>query len=653
MTEALIPVPTNANDYLVVTPEVNRVDQKSSYGPPSVPIDVCPKTVADSSPAGKPPRSKRAISVAGSLEAPAETGGGDGVRANDDRARSSELTGSVQAPSQHDVGSDGVGAGTLTFDEIIPVVLTPPPSPEDGVSLTAMMAAHSVNQKVEESAGEVMSRLEIVKAMIDARNPDDPDCQASILRAVPSIIAGAGDDECRSCRDAIVKAGICNEAELIELLATPPADGSNGAGTANSERLNYVERVRDFISTYPLSVTLRGILVQKGPDHGQTDINELKPDKSTYTMMRDLQLYVLNEGLAYNQVGLRLAFDYVIDEIKDGLRRQMWSRIKFDPSKVDAARTLWSEIEGKLFMVSEEEKGLVAAVLKKFIHSVKRKMAGLNVRSHIFVNILGIQNAGKSEFIKRLLDPISEDTCVSNLVQVCDVRNLDLWKHAVLILEELEHASSADIGSIKNRVTSDWVSVRPMGTNATVQVKNRSTMISSTNKSFAEHLRDSTGYRRVAEISYKPDAFDPEAFAAVNAIDPILLWQSVDHTGSDPLDPFREVLRTKQEEMTVPDEVEEWLEDNERDQHRAFRGQGSTDSLKWTDHKQVTHLYYDNYVPWMRNKGRSPTYQCKAFSFVMKRLYEQRGSRYGLERRVNGKKPVTYALNPPAVTAEA
>ncbi len=218
----------------------------------------------------------------------------------------------------------------------------------------------------------------------------------------------------------------------------------------------------------------------------------------------------------------------------------------------------------------------VAAALLKFIQQVKQKMLSLPVSRHCMPVIVGLQECGKTVFIRRLLDPIIEVSVPADFRAIVEERNFDIWSNHALYFDEMGYSTKSEIDIIKNVVTADTLSRRPMKTNTHVEVRQRATFIGSAN---AEHLgeliRDTTGTRRFVLVRYS----DAPDWDAVNAFDFAALWRAVDPRGPDPLLPHRDVLLERQEEARERSPVECWFEtirkkpanDNAAFLHATFR----------------------------------------------------------------------------------
>lgn len=198
----------------------------------------------------------------------------------------------------------------------------------------------------------------------------------------------------------------------------------------------------------------------------------------------------------------------------------------------------------------------VVAVLVKFIWQVKRKLDGLPIFNHLMPVILGEQGKGKSTLVLQMLSPVRELVALSNFGQITDDRNIDLWSHYVLFLDEMAKATKADIDTVKHVVTADTLTLRPMRTNNTVHVPQRGTLIGCANEtSLADLIRDPTGMRRFAGITMA--RLDADVVNKVNWMD---VWRSVDHIAPDPMLPYVTTLQAEQEASRNRTTFEEWLD---------------------------------------------------------------------------------------------
>lgn len=227
-------------------------------------------------------------------------------------------------------------------------------------------------------------------------------------------------------------------------------------------------------------------------------------------------------------------------------------------SQQDEAERLWLDIGQRLFVTSEDMPApFVVAVLKKFMHQVKRKLRGLPVYDHLMPVILGTQGKGKSTFVRAMLSPIKELVLGVDFKMIEDDRNIDIWASYVLFIDEMGYASKANIDTIKNAITAEALTRKPLYTNTKVEIEQNATFIGCSNKTLEQLIKDPTGIRRFVALRYSnaPD------WEFLNALNWATLWKSVDHEGPCPMASFKTVLAEVQEESREMGRVEHWLTD--------------------------------------------------------------------------------------------
>lgn len=209
----------------------------------------------------------------------------------------------------------------------------------------------------------------------------------------------------------------------------------------------------------------------------------------------------------------------------DSIREELAPSAPFD----------WVELARRVFDCSETSAELIAAILQKFIHQAKRKLAGLPIGNHLMPVILGKQGCGKSWFMHWLTGPMAEFRRDTDFRAIGDERNIGLWSAYVLIVDEMAYADRSDMETVKHVITADVLDRRPMRRNDAVRVRQCATLIGASNKSIGELIRDETGSRRFAGIHFREDA-DRAYLNSLNALD---AWRSVSADGPDPLEEAR------------------------------------------------------------------------------------------------------------------
>ncbi len=269
------------------------------------------------------------------------------------------------------------------------------------------------------------------------------------------------------------------------------------------------------------------------------------------------------------------------------------------------------------------------AVLRKFIWQVKRKMVGLDIYNHIMPVIYGSQGTGKTVFLGQFVGPIAENVTYPNLKEITDTRHRQLWSRWVLVVDEMEGYDKTDVDALKNVITKQYVSGRVMHSQKDFNDINSASLIGASNRTLDELVKDSTGMRRFIQL-YWGDV-DDAGWAVVNKTDFLGLWKSVDLNEPDPMEPFREYTKARQEELRQKTYVEQWLIDEERDY-------GFDCEKRWIGWKGSALLHIENFSVWLRSRFNVSAFTFNRFGKEMKRLegklIECRRSSAGIQYRL-------------------
>lgn len=340
-------------------------------------------------------------------------------------------------------------------------------------------------------------------------------------------------------------------------------------------------------------------------------------------LLRELRLLSLELGLGYSDNNILDAVQEWALEQREEHKLAIFDRIagcKLGPAAQERAQAPWDALERAAFDVSETCPGFAVAVLRKFIWQVKRKMLGLPVTNHLMPVLTGAQGKGKSTLVRNLLLPVEECAANSDFKQITDDRNIQLWENYAIFLDELGHAKRTEMDEVKNIITANVLTRRPMRTNDVEHVEQRATFIGCTNKGLSELIRDETGVRRFAELAFtnSPD------WEAINALDWEQMWRSVDERGPDPSDIIAAALAAQQSENRTMSAVEQWarqakVEGKKRAEelHSLFREweqenfpRNATDVTSWG--KEMKRLMRnDTNFPWSTGRDGRGVWYCK------------------------------------------
>lgn len=215
-------------------------------------------------------------------------------------------------------------------------------------------------------------------------------------------------------------------------------------------------------------------------------------------------------------------------------------------------------IERFLLAVTGVKRPIDIAVIHHFIWQIKRKLLGLKVGQHLMIILVGKHRGGKTEAIKKLLEPIFQIYMLANdMTVINDERGIKtLNDNYCIFFDEMAKASKVDTDRLKGIISGEHVSYRIMRTNQYVSLKNNCTFIGATNNRVRDLIYDPTSARRFYEIQ----ALDILDHQIINSLSYIDIWKSVDPYSEIPILPYLNELDLIQEsEIRNMCLVEEWI----------------------------------------------------------------------------------------------
>ena len=275
----------------------------------------------------------------------------------------------------------------------------------------------------------------------------------------------------------------------------------------------------------------------------------------------------------------------------------------------------------------DADPAFAAALMKHFVWQVKRKNAGLNVDNHLMLIFGGAQNVGKSTFAKMLFSPVAELFRSASFSAITDEKIIELWDAPVIFMDEMAFATKADADEVKNVITATSLDRRPMRSNGLVKVRQKATLIGTTNSVLGQIIRDTTGVRRFAYLPFltRPD------YAAINAADWSAAWQTIDENAASPILEFLPMLREQQEQSRQQSSVEQWV--------------ASIDALEGTKLSEAAsngairreHIF-DSYKEWIETAGihQRDKLDLQSFSNELKRLEQASENSIFRSKRTRG-----------------
>ncbi|MBL0402903.1 hypothetical protein JKG68_02875 [Microvirga aerilata] len=376
---------------------------------------------------------------------------------------------------------------------------------------------------------------------------------------------------------------------------------------------------------------------------------EFHHPKTLNFMDFERQLRILNDNLRLN-----FSRDAISDALTQWYENSKKARLFYLFGQVGMGRTrgvgvvgvdqMWTDLAEKVFDTSHDGPDFIIAVLKKFIWQVKRKIRNsanvmLPVTNHLMPVILGPQGKGKSTFVNMFIAPLKELTLEVDFKMIEDDRNIDIWNSFILFLDEMGYASKANVDTIKNAITATTLTRRPMRSNSKVTVSQNATFIGCSNKTLAQLIKDPTGIRRFVGLQFSANP----CWNTMNQIDYLKLWLSVDPNTEDPMLPFMDLLKDRQEEEREKGRVEEWLAQFEpsagpaKEYGKTFYGLSKAGKIAAKD-------LFELYSEWegVMFPGSYGRMSVNEWGHEMKRLLDNDPASVPFEKGTRSSKGVTY-----------
>lgn len=289
---------------------------------------------------------------------------------------------------------------------------------------------------------------------------------------------------------------------------------------------------------------------------------------------------LMNEQILFNNKYYPL--DYIVEEIRNFSESRLKQQIStqhiysvigqlFYDNRDTRLKQMrdWmeydSKIESKISNLVEaisidEDLSLIETILKHFMWQVKRKLYGKPITYHMMPVFVGNSGSGKSEFIKKLIEPLNEvvyaDGDFKKLIDSREVFNLT--RNYIYFMDEMAKADMADVETIKNKITSSVIQYRRLGTNTTITGQNNVTFIGASNTDLEFIIKDPTSARRFFQIN-APDKMD---WKVINNFDYLALWRSVDENQESPyIEEKLEEVAEAQKDIKYKPPIEQFIEE--------------------------------------------------------------------------------------------
>jgi hypothetical protein len=258
-------------------------------------------------------------------------------------------------------------------------------------------------------------------------------------------------------------------------------------------------------------------------------------------------------GNAIRQANIERAVQYYFDSVRE-LDRDRRSKSLLGSAEFD-----WDTFGTTFFDESRVSRSIQIAVLKKFIWQVKRRLSGLPVTNHLMAVIYGSQGTGKTKAVEIMTEPLGSLVTSGDFQRLGDIREVQMFQSYVVVLDEMQRATQADVDRVKNVVTRDRFDYKPLYSNGNVNSVQNATFIGTSNRTLDQMIHDPTGLRRFFQIDWSNDV-GPDQWAYLNGLNITDMWCSVDHLADDPTAPFITEIRAIQGSATYRNSVGQFFD---------------------------------------------------------------------------------------------
>ncbi len=227
-------------------------------------------------------------------------------------------------------------------------------------------------------------------------------------------------------------------------------------------------------------------------------------------------------------------------------------KLNYMPSELDLVESWVAAVCGK-------SSDLDTVIVKHFIWQVKRKLAGLAVEFHMMPVIFGRSGAGKSVAVSKLIEPLLAVALQTDMSIFSDQFSRRAFARNFLVFfDELQGSDNADVNVMKQIITAPVVEWRAMRSERVMSAPQNATFIGCSNDPVRDRIKDPTSSRRFWQIN----CADQINWQAINSIDYLALWRSVDEAAASPIVAhLNEVKKIQESEIRVKDIVEQWIEE--------------------------------------------------------------------------------------------
>lgn len=282
---------------------------------------------------------------------------------------------------------------------------------------------------------------------------------------------------------------------------------------------------------------------------------------------------------------------------------QLTQQLTYNPTQSDSVASWVTAVCGKKSVLD-------VAVVKHFLWQVKRKLAGLPVEQHMMPVLFGRSGAGKSVAVSRLIEPLKAVALQTDMSIFSDPFSRRAFARNFLVFfDELQGSDNANVNTMKQIITAPIIEWRAMRSERVMSAPQNSTFIGCSNDPVRDRIKDPTSSRRFWQIN----CADQIDWQAINSIDYLTLWRSVDENAPAPvLEHLSDIRKVQEAEIRVKDSVEQWLEE-------------ICEVVSFEESSLTTSELYDSFRDFCLWQNQKSFPQFQKFARDLKRILEAQG----------------------------
>lgn len=207
-----------------------------------------------------------------------------------------------------------------------------------------------------------------------------------------------------------------------------------------------------------------------------------------------------------------------------GRFEQLKNYIKYEPTNFD-----WDQL---LFSITGINDPILVLILKHFVWQVKRKLFNMPVTYHMMPVFVGKSGSGKSMLITKMIQDLKDIAYLDgDFNKLIDTReSFALTDYYIYFIDEMSKADKADVESIKNKITSNTIQYRILGTHTLQTGTNNATFVGASNIEIEHVIKDETSARRFFQIVTS----DRMKWDQINSFNYLEMWKSIDEMQDKP-----------------------------------------------------------------------------------------------------------------------